>query len=93
MSDEVFTVPCRPRALRQTRECTTPGTEDAPHAMHRELTGLAHYSCNCGYSSGWVPEADLPLASDFIDAHMPDRAFLEREETLQRMLLGCTCHE
>lgn len=87
MSDEVFTIPCRPRTMRQVMECTT------QHAVHRELTELAHFSCNCGYSSGWVPVGTLPLASDFIEQHLPDPAFLEREETVQRMLLGCTCHE
>jgi hypothetical protein len=93
VSDEVFAVPCRPQTMRQVLECTTSGTPDSPHWMHRKLTGLAHYSCNCGYSSGWVPVGTLPLASDFIDAHMPDQAFLEREETLRRMELGCACHE
>lgn len=55
-----------PHTFRQVQSCT--GTE---HAMHRELTDLALYFCNCGYSSGWVPADTLPQPSDFISAHRP----------------------
>lgn len=81
MSDETFALVCRPQTLRQVRECTTQGSTDKPHAVHRELTPLAHYLCNCGYSSGWVPEDTLPLGSDFIAEHAPSadiREMLER---------------
>jgi len=68
---ETFVAACRPYTFRQVLECTTDGTGDAPHAMHRKLTELAHFTCNCGYSSGWVPKDELPLASDFIRDHLP----------------------
>lgn len=72
-SDEVFTVRCRPQALRQFQECVTEGTPDRPHAVHRELGELELHLCNCGYASGWRPVGELPLASDFIMEHWANR--------------------
>lgn len=92
MDGETFATPCRPQTLRQVQECV-PQDVSGTHAVHRRLTDLVHYVCNCGYSSGWVPVDTMPLASDFIEQHMPDPAFLDREQMMTRMMLGCTCHE
>jgi hypothetical protein len=91
VSEETFVIPCKPRTVRQVAECVDPGDH---HAKHRKLTDLWHFSCNCGYSSGWRPEDELPMSStDFIMLHLPDRDFLERERIQTLMELGCTCHE
>jgi hypothetical protein len=74
---ETYIIPCVPKTLRQIAECVPPA-DGAAHAKHVKLEPLALYLCNCGYSSGWVPEDTLPLASDFIDAHMPSASTLER---------------
>lgn len=68
---EEFAVPHRPKTVHQVQECTTPGEPGQVHAVHRKLTGLVHYSCNCGYSSGWVDESRMPPPGDFIAAHWP----------------------
>lgn len=68
MSTETFTVPCRPQTLRQVEECVPPADGNA-HAKHQNLTELALFSCNCGYSSGWMPVDRLPSAVDFIRLH------------------------
>lgn len=68
MSEETFTSVCRPRAVHQYVECLPPA-DGNDHAKHRKLTGLSHYSCNCGYSSGWVPSDTLPLPTEFLKNH------------------------
>lgn len=55
-----------PHTIAQVVSCD--GTE---HAMHRELTSLRLFYCNCGYSSGWVDTLALPEAADFIRDHLP----------------------
>lgn len=70
MTEETFEIPCRPYTMRQVTECTTEGTQEDPHWVHREFTELAHFACNCGYSSGWVPVDTLPPAADFIEQHL-----------------------
>ncbi len=70
MSDE-FELRHEPRILRQVTTCKNPGDS---HAVHRQLTGLVHFSCNCGYSSGWVPGEDMPLPSEFFDEHLRETA-------------------
>lgn len=58
-----------PHCVHQVKSCL--GDE---HATHRELTGMALYWCNCGYTSGWVPASDLPAPTEFIEAHRPEWA-------------------
>lgn len=53
-----------PHTLYQVKGCS--GKE---HAMHRELTGVALFYCNCGYSSGWLTQEELPDPHEFIEAH------------------------
>jgi hypothetical protein len=55
-----------PTVVRQVQSCT--GTE---HAMHRELTGLVLYYCNCGYSTGWVSVDTVVSPDAFIADHPP----------------------
>ncbi len=68
MSEETFEVRHEPKTVFQVESCVSPGGH---HALHRRFTGLAHYTCNCGYSSGWVPRGTLPPPTDFIRDHLP----------------------
>lgn len=68
MSDETFELQHDPRTSVQIESCVDPGDH---HAVHRRQTGLALYTCNCGYSSGWVSMESLPLPVDFIRNHLP----------------------
>lgn len=88
MTNETFTTPCRPMTWRQVQECV--GSRE-PHALHRRLTELAHYFCNCGYSSGWVPVDTLPLPSDFIEQHMPPSDPITLGEQIALREAGGSC--
>lgn len=65
---ETFELRHEPRTLRQVESCVDPGDH---HAVHRRFTGMVNYLCNCGVSSGWVPEGAMPQALDFIQEHLP----------------------
>lgn len=78
--DEVFMAPCRPTATRQMVECITPDGEGA-HGVHRKLTELVHFMCNCGVSTGWVPVDEAPVTTDFLEEHAPSE---EARESLRR---------
>lgn len=67
--DHVLEPDHAPTIVRQVKSCS--GKE---HATHRELTGLMLYHCNCGYSSGWLPEEMLPDANEFSRDHRPSWA-------------------
>lgn len=71
--NEVFLTPCRPHLTRQIVECVASND----HAVHRQLTELVHYLCNCGYSSGWVPVDSVPTSSEFIAQHAPSQDVLD----------------
>lgn len=74
-TNEVFLAPCRPRVTMQQMECV------GEHAVHRRLTEMVHFMCNCGFSSGWVSKDTMPQPSDFLEEHAPteeDRASLRR---------------
>jgi hypothetical protein len=72
VTDEVFLTPCRPHVTRQMVECIGAEGSDG-HAVHRKLTELVHYLCNCGFSSGWVPAGTMPQPSDFMEEHAPSQ--------------------
>lgn len=69
--NEAFELRHVPHTVHQVRTCTT---AQRGHAVHRELTGLVLYSCNCGYSSGWVDAQSLPTPSIWLRDHMPSGA-------------------
>jgi len=37
--------------------------------VEAQPTGLVHALCNCGYSSGWIPDEELPSRSELVAAH------------------------
>lgn len=49
-------------------------SEQDPETLiaERELTGLVHYVCNCGASTGWVPRETVPSPGDWHELHMSD---------------------
>lgn len=56
---------CEPHTIRQSRLC------DGEHAVHRDMTDLVLYYCNCGYSSSWQKLEDMGPPADFIKDHLP----------------------
>lgn len=76
--NEELKVEHRPHCVSQVASCS--GKE---HAMHRELTGMVLYYCNCGYSSGWIDRDFVPVPTEFIRNHLPPGVTIpwQKEET------------
>lgn len=68
MNEETFELLHIPRMFDQVESCVDPGDG---HAVHHRRTGLVNYTCNCGYTSGWVPKGELPIPYDFTLDHLP----------------------
>ncbi|WP_097933749.1 MULTISPECIES: hypothetical protein [unclassified Streptomyces] len=58
MTDSTEELPHNLRVINQVRR--TPNQADNQTWPTNELTGMVHITCNCGYSTGWIPRDQAP---------------------------------
>lgn len=55
-----WTIDHRVTLFQQTKSRPGPVDGNGDQWVEREATGLMLAVCNCGYTTGWIPKADMP---------------------------------
>ncbi|MFJ5059037.1 hypothetical protein ACIP96_06410 [Streptomyces nigra] len=61
-----------PHALHVAQQIQSrlgPADEEGQRWMEHRRTGLVNASCNCGYSTGWIPREQLPATDELYRQH------------------------